>query len=243
MFVTSAARYADAVPWGFLAAAAERSAALGVVLNRVPPAAMDDVPPDLARLMTERGLAESPLFAVPETVTDDAGLLPDSTVALIRSWLTGLAADKQSRQAVVLQTLDGAVTSLIARTPAIADAVDAQVSALDRLRSDAAAGFVEAARQVAVQSGDGTLLRGEVLARWQDFVGTSEFSRAFDKGVSWLRDRITSVFRGESAAGGQAVVAVGSGLEALIREQGVAACERTEQLWHDSPAGRQLLSG
>lgn len=41
LFVTSAARYADAVPWDFLLAAAERSAAVAVVLDRVPPRAID----------------------------------------------------------------------------------------------------------------------------------------------------------------------------------------------------------
>ncbi|WP_206079884.1 GTPase [Propioniciclava coleopterorum] len=37
LFVTSAARYADAVPWDYLRSAAERSAAVAVVLDRVPP--------------------------------------------------------------------------------------------------------------------------------------------------------------------------------------------------------------
>ena len=36
LFVTTAARYADAVPWGFLATARERGTALSIVLNRVP---------------------------------------------------------------------------------------------------------------------------------------------------------------------------------------------------------------
>lgn len=242
LFVTTAARYADAVPWEFLTAAADRSATVGVVCNRVPPAAMDDVPPDLGRMMTERGLAESPLFAVPETVTDASGLLPDAAVSIIRGWLTDLAADKQSRQRVVLQTLAGAVASLVERAPAIAEAVDAHVAALDRLDSDAAAQFSEAARQVSVQSSDGTLLRGEVLARWQDLVGTSEFTRALDRGVSWVRDRLTRAFRGEPPEGEQTVVAVSSGLEALIVEEGVDACERAEQLWRDSPAGREIMA-
>ena len=34
LFVTSAARYADQVPWGFLKQAAERSAAVAIVLDR-----------------------------------------------------------------------------------------------------------------------------------------------------------------------------------------------------------------
>jgi predicted GTPase len=43
LFVTSAARYADAVPWDFLLSAAQRSAAVAVVLDRVPPRAMAEV--------------------------------------------------------------------------------------------------------------------------------------------------------------------------------------------------------
>ncbi|MDN5761107.1 MAG: dynamin family protein, partial [Microlunatus sp.] len=50
LFVTSAARYADAVPWEFLRAAADRSAAVAVVLDRVPPRAMAEVPAHLGRL-------------------------------------------------------------------------------------------------------------------------------------------------------------------------------------------------
>ena len=37
LFVTSAARYADQVPWDFLQQAAERSAAVAIVLDRTPP--------------------------------------------------------------------------------------------------------------------------------------------------------------------------------------------------------------
>ena len=49
LFVTSAARYADAVPWEYLKSAAERSAAVAMVLQRVPPAAMTEVPRTWAR--------------------------------------------------------------------------------------------------------------------------------------------------------------------------------------------------
>ncbi len=77
VFVTSAARYADAVPWDFLNEAQERHASIAVVCDRVPVEAMREVPADLGRLMTERGLADSPLFAVPETKTNAEGALPD----------------------------------------------------------------------------------------------------------------------------------------------------------------------
>jgi len=242
LFVTSAARYADAVPWEYLQAAAGRSAAVAVVLDRVPPAAMLDVPPHLGRLMTDRGLASSPLFAVPETTVDDQGLLPDAAVAPIRGWLAALAADQLSRQAVVLQTLDGAIGALAARAPRIADAVDAQVEVLRRLRADAEQSYAEAVRTVGVQTADGTLLRGEVLARWQDFVGTGEFMRAVEQKIGWFRDRVWATLRGEPAHVADVKLAVGSGLEALVREEGDAAAERAEAAWAAHPAGREVLA-
>ncbi len=187
LFVTSAARYADAVPWEYLASAVERSAAVAVVVDRVPPAAMAEVPPHLGQMMTERGLASSPLFAVPETTTDAEGMLPDAAVAPIRGWLAALAADQSTRARVVMQTLDGAIGSLTRQAPEIAQAVDDQMVAIDQLRADADSSYAEAVRTVNVQSADGTLLRGEVLARWHDFVGTGDFFR-----VAGAEDRLAA---------------------------------------------------
>lgn len=241
VFVTSAARYADAVPWDFLKQAVDRSAAVAVVLDRIPPAAMNQVPPHLGRLMTERGLADSPLFAVPETETTSEGLLPDAAVSPIRTWLATLAADQASRQRVVMQTLDGAIGSLVTRAPAVADAIDAQADALESLRSDAAASYAEAVRAVSVQSADGTLLRGEVMARWQEFVGTGEFMKTVEHRISWLRDRAVSAFKGTPPEADNVKVAVESGLEALVLEQGEAAAERAEAAWRATPFGRDVL--
>ena len=241
LFVTSAARYADAVPWDYLASAVDRSAAVAVVVDRVPPAAMAEVPPHLGQMMTERGLASSPLFAVPETTTDADGLLPDAAVAPIRGWLAALAADQNTRARVVMQTLDGAIGSLTRQAPDIAQAVDDQLEALEQLRSDANASYREAVRAVNVQSADGTLLRGEVLARWHDFVGTGEFFRALEQKIGWLRDRIWAAIKGEPKGASDVAVAVESGLEALLREEGEKAAERAEAAWRANPAGRMLL--
>ncbi len=242
LFVTSAARYADAVPWEYLLSAAERSAAVAVVLDRVPPAAMIEVPPHLGRLMVERGLGRSPLFAVPETATNAAGMLPDAAVAPIRTWLATLAADQASRQAVVLQTLDGAIASIAASAPSVADAVDGEAEALAQLRGDADRSFAEAARTIAVQTSDGSLLRGEVLARWQDFVGTGEFMRAVEQRIGWLRDKLRATLRGEPRQVNEVKLAVESGLEAFVREEGDAAAERAESSWAAHPAGRIVIA-
>ena len=121
---------------------------------------------------------------------DADGLLPDAAVSPIRAWLPDLAAAQASRQAVVLQTLDGAIGSLVARAPGIATSVDDQAEAIALLQADADKSFAEAVRTVGVQTADGSLLRGEVLSRWHDFVGIGEFFRAVEQKIGWLRDRL-----------------------------------------------------
>ena len=241
LFVTSAARYADAVPWGFLRAAADRSAAVAVVLDRVPPRAMTEVPAHLGQLMSERSLGDSPLFAVPETTVNAEGLLPASAIQPIRGWLAALAADQATRAKVVHQTLDGAIAALAAKTPELALAVDEQLQVIEQLRAEVDRSYAEAVRTVQVQTADGTLLRGEVLARWHEFVGTGEFFRALEQKVSWLRDRLMATLKGEPPGARNLKVAVESGLESLLREEAAAAAERAEASWQANTAGRALL--
>lgn len=241
LFVTSAARYADAVPWDFLNSAAERSAAVAVVLDRVPPRAMTEVPAHLGQMMSERGLGGSPLFAVPETTVDDQGLLPVSAISPIRGWLARLARDQASRAEVVHRTLDGAIGALAARAPRLARAVDEQAEVVNQLRAEVDHSYAEAVRTISVQTADGTLLRGEVLARWHEFVGTGEFFRALEHKVSWLRDRVVAAIKGEPPGARNLKVAVESGLEALVRQEADAAAERAEASWQANAAGRDLI--
>lgn len=242
LFVTSAARYADAVPWEYLREAAARRAVVAVVLDRVPNEALGEVPAHLGQMMSQRGLGASPLFAVPETRLDAAGMLPDASVAPIRSWLHGLAQDATRRHEVVLQTLDGAIESLATQGRVVEQAAVDQVDALATLRADAEKSFAEATRAVAAQTADGTLLRGEVLARWQDFVGTGEFFRTIEKRIGLFRDRVGQAMRGEPQRAQEVKLAVESGLEVLIREEGEAASRRSVSAWEAHPAGRQILA-
>ncbi len=243
LFVTSAARYADQVPWDFLKAASERSTAVAVVLDRTPPDAVDEVTADLARMLTARGLSDSPLFTVAEGAPDAEGLLPADSVAEVRTWLNLLAADADARAEVVKQTLDGAVRSLARRSYVIADAGAEQAGVLAALRGDAARSYDEALTRIDEASADGTLLRGEVLARWQEFVGTGELLRSLETRVGWLRDRVVGWARGKPAQAERVTVAVESGLETLILEQAESAAERTETAWRSTAAGRHLLTG
>jgi hypothetical protein len=241
LFVTSAARYADQVPWQFLAEAAERSAALAVVLDRTPAGAADEVAAHLARMLTEQGLADSPLFVVAEGVPDAEGLLDDPGVDQVRAWLSELAADASARAAVVRQTLDGAVRSLSRRAYQLADAQDAQLATAARLRKDVDRAYERAVAGVATASADGTLLRGEVLARWQEFVGTGDLFRSLETKVGRLRDRVAGWFRGKPQQAERVTVAVESGLETLILEHAENAAEEAAASWASVEAGARLL--
>ncbi len=240
LFVTTAARYADAVPWQFLRLAVTRGTAVAVLLDRVPPEAVDEVRGHLAAMLTDQGLGGAPLFVIPETSTYDA-LLPPDVVDPVRSWLHGLAADADTRAAVVRHTLDGAVRSLAARVFTLAAAADAQAEAVDRLRKEVDGAYDAALRQVSEASSDGSLLRGEVLARWQEFIGTGDIMRALESKVSRVRDKVTAKVQGKPAPGTELAEALETGVEALVREAADAAAERAGTAWAADPAGSQLL--
>jgi hypothetical protein len=242
LFVTSAARYADQVPWDFLRQAAERSAAVAVVLDRTPREAAETVPTHLARMLASRGLKDSPLFVVSEGAVDEDGLLPEEAVAEVRGWLATLAADAEARAMVVKQTMDGAIRTLARRTHDVADAATEQVGVQRRLREDVDKAYDGAIRQVDEASADGTLLRGEVLARWQEFVGTGELLKSLETRVGWLRDRIVNAIKGKPQQAERVTVAVESGLETLILEHAEAAAERAEASWQSLAAGQALLA-
>ena len=241
VFVTTAARYADAVPWDVLRTAQERGTALAVVLDRVPPEAVVEVRDDLAGMLQRGGLDSARLFVIEERPLAD-GLLPDDQIAPLRDWLHALAADQEQRAAVVRQTLSGALASLTDRVESLAAAVDAQDTAAAALTD--AAEFAYAAARSGIDDGmkSGTLLRGEVLARWQEFVGTGEWMRSLQAQVGRLRDRIAAAVTGKPAPGEDLKVALESSVEQLLRAEADRAAERTVTTWRSLPAGSGLLA-
>lgn len=242
VFVTSAARYADQVPWEFLQLAAERSTAVAVVLDRTPPDAVQTVAAHLARMLAARGLKDSPLFIVHEGEVSEEGLLPSGHVAEVRAWLDMLADDANARHQVVTQTLDGAVRALTLDVHSVADTAEGQGEAARRLRLDAEMAYDEALKSIQEATADGTLLRGEVLARWQEFVGTGELLRALETRVGALRDRIIGAIKGKPQQAERVTTAVQGGLEMLVLEQCEAAAEKAERAWQMTEAGRGILT-
>ncbi len=243
LFVTTAARYADAVPWQALRAAVERDAAVVIVLNRVPVEAMAAVTEDARAMLADEGLAQAPLFAFPETgLLVDSGL-PAALAAPLREWLFGLVADADRRAAVTRRTLDGAVGELVGAVGLVAEAAAAQTDKAHELAHAAAVPYALAADRVTESSADGALMRGEVLARWQEFVGTGEVLRKMETQVSRLRDKVGAAFRGEPAPSEGVSEAIESRLATLIVAASHDASRQADSSWRADPAGRALLAG
>lgn len=242
LFVTTAARYADAVPWELLADAARRGTHLALVLDRVDPGAQDAVSDHLRQMLAEAGLGSATVIVVPEVALED-GLLPEVAIGPIADFLTTTATDPQVRAAALAETWDGAVVDVSRRALGLATAADDQQAADARLRGAVTAAYATAAAQVAAATSDGSLLRGEVLSRWQDVVGTSEWFRSLEQGVSRLRDRVVGFVRGRRPAEPALVEAVAHGLAAVIQDAAEQAAEHAHAVWRHDPAGLALLDG
>ena len=240
LFVTTANRYADAVPWRLLEGAAGRSVTVGVVLNRVPPGAADDVLPDLQEMLTARGLADAPVFVIEEQQLDDLGMLPASAVAAPLHWLTSIAGDRAERTRIAARTLSGTITDLDRRVAAIASARQGQLDWLDSAQAMAAAEYESALDAVDDATKDGALLRGEVLARWQDFVGTSDVFRKIESWFSRTRDSVTAWFSGRPSPVVAVETQIESGLHAVIVDQGGRAAAGVWAELQRSAAGRRI---
>jgi hypothetical protein len=237
LFVTTAARYADAVPWSFLRDAAARGAAVAVVLDRVPCEARAEISAHLASMLADHHVSAAQLFEVAETELTAYGLLPPDEVEPVQSWLTALAGDAAARATVVRQTLAGSVSALAAHVDSLASAADAQAQAVARLRQAASEPYARALDDVMASTKDGTLLRGEVLARWQDFVGTGEFFRSLEAAVGRWRDRLVAAIRGEAQPVTEMEQALETGLESLILDQADTASAAAARAWRGDPFG------
>ncbi|MGC9667057.1 ABC transporter [Planosporangium sp. 12N6] len=241
LFVTTAARYADAVPWELLRTARDRGTAVALVLDRVPPGAADAIGPHLTGMLRAADLGGTPLFVLPETDLEPAGLLTDRIVAPLRAWFAALARSAAARAAVVRQTVDGAIAALGPAVERLAAAATEQVDTADTLAAGVTAAYRAAEAGVEQGVRDGALLRGEVLARWQDLVGTGDLMRGLQARVGRARDRMVAMVTGRPEPGQRLQAALGSGLVVLVRDAAAEAAERVVATWRAHPAGAALV--
>jgi hypothetical protein len=241
LFVTTAARYADAVPWEFLETARDRGTALSVVLNRVPDDARNEVSTHLGQMLRSHDLGGAELLVVPE-VALEGERLPARALAPVRRWLDGLAADAQARADLIRRTLRGAIASVPGRIAAIERGAAEQLAVAAELTAERDDAYAAALREVEEALRSGSLLRGEVLARWHEVVGTGDLMRALETRVGRLRDRVKSLATGKNAGPDELEAAVENRVEAVILAGAERAAERAARAWRDRVPGKALLA-
>jgi hypothetical protein len=181
LLVTTAERYADAVPWRLLQAARERRVTVAIVLNRVPPESLREVREAGQALLAVNGLGDLPLFTVPESVLT-GGLLPEYLLDPLMTWLRSTAHDPTMRQATIAATVNGMFDDLPRRLGAVAEGLMAQAEAAERLRvqADLAYSAERAALHDAIAQGE--LLRGTPLLEWQAMIAPDRAASLFTSG-------------------------------------------------------------
>ncbi|WP_327090438.1 dynamin family protein [Nonomuraea sp. NBC_01738] len=237
IFVTTASRYADAPAWKLLRLAKERGARLAIVLSRVQPRARDVVLKHFVRMLTEYGLGDVDRFVVNEAQVSE-GRLPDAEVTDLRMWLAELSVDEERRALAVQETLRGVLNSFRTRVPALARHLEEQVAFRNELRTDVEAAYMGALAEIDHSARGGTLVQGEVLARWQDFTGSGDLAR-------------TLQVRGRSRASKQAPervlafkAALRTGLESVIVAAAHRAAEEVVTRWRQrAELGSELGAG
>ena len=241
LFATTAVRYADAVPWDFLKQAKDRGTALACIVNRIPPGATNEIVGHFTSMLIDAGLNDVQVFAVEEQTADTALLAPP-TVAHIRELLTDLAGNAQRRADVVRQTLEGAMESIPQRTKEVIGAAEQQNAAVTELRATMETQYSGAYERLDTDIRSGTMLRGEVLERWQELIGTAELMRAVQSRISMIRDRLTSFAKGQTGNTQEVQGEITSTLEQLLIDHADRAASSTVSTWKGLAGGRQALN-
>jgi hypothetical protein len=239
IFVTTAARYADAPSWRLLKLAKERGAGLAIVLSRVPPKSREVILKHFVRMLEDYGLGDVERFVVHETGVT-GGRLPEEEIRELRLWLSELSVDGQRRAQAVQATLGGALDSFRSRVPALARQLEAQVAFRAELRTDVDAAYMGALAEIDKATRNGSLLRGEVLARWQDFAGSGDLKQALYRRPG----RFGGKAQQQAPARLRALrSALRTGLESIVTSAAQRAAEEVVTRWrHRAGAGDRLAA-
>jgi energy-coupling factor transporter ATP-binding protein EcfA2 len=238
LFMTTGSRYADAPVWELLRYAKERDAALGIVLSRVQPRSRAELIRHFSAMLEKNGLGEVDRFVIPETIITE-GMLPAAMYRPIREWLTDTAVREDRRVAVLTQTMSGVLDTFRTRVPELASHLADQLAVRVELRQSVEGCYARAVTEIEEATGNGSLMHGETLARWQDFAGHGDLLRNLQSRRRGSAGRPRK--RRISARARALKAAVSSGLESLILSIGDRAAEEAVARWRDHPAGAALL--
>jgi energy-coupling factor transporter ATP-binding protein EcfA2 len=253
VFVTTAQRYADLVPWEFLRQAKARGVPLLVVVNRLPRREADRraVVDDARRRFEEAGLGTAgpggrdlPLLGVVEGARDPAtDGLEAAAIEPVRRALADLSADTAALTAVKAQALRGALAGLPAVVAEVAADLEADRRRVAALRAPVERAYAGEEERLQDRLAGGEFLRGEVMRSWQEFVGVGDVGRWLSTGVGRVRAWISRHLhpaRGAPELQRTKEQAFEELVGALVRHADVAA-GNAATAWAADPAGALLL--
>ena len=260
IFVTTATRYADRVPWDVLLRARDRGLPLVVVVNRIPDVLADRVAvlDDVDRLLAEfgvdaRGLdvagpdadaGSLELLAIPEGALDERidGLAADA-VAPLRARIDALGRDRDARRALAARALAGSLAGLAPLLQRVADDAEHEAIEADALRRSAQVAFESELASLRDDLARGTFLRAEALRQWQSFVGADEVTRLFSSGIGKVRGTLSALIRGTPRAPVAEVREDAlADIVALARSHAAEAARRAAADWADEPLTRDAIA-
>lgn len=247
LFVTTATRYADRVPWDVLGRVAERGLPLVVVVNRMPGDAADQerVLGDTRRLLDDADVHAERVLGVAEgDLASDGSAVTETAVRPLIERLDALAADRDARRALAAQALAGALAGAAPLCASVATDLDGMAEDARHLRTIAATDHGQELASLLERVADGSVLRGEVITRWHSFVGADQVTRWFSSGVGRVRAAIGTILRGAPVAPVAAVEqGVSDGIAALSVAASSDAARRTAAHWSSDADGARLLAG
>jgi energy-coupling factor transporter ATP-binding protein EcfA2 len=252
IFVTTATRYADQVPWDVLRRVQERGLPLMVVVNRLPAseADADSVVEDVRRLLSGAGfdaLGEGErltIVPVREGDLDASGeQLGRAAVEPVLRRLAALAGDRDARRALAARALAGALAGTGPLMHAVADDLEHEAIDADAVRRAAETLYAEELRALHDELRGGRFLREEVLRQWLSYVGADQVTRFFSSGIGRLRGSVLALFRGTPSAPVAAVEEEAtSDLAALTLAHLADAARRTAARWSEMPHGAGAIA-
>ncbi|WP_106581253.1 GTPase [Murinocardiopsis flavida] len=237
IFVTTSRRYADARVWEFLQVARDRDTSLAVVMSRVPRIGREQLVSHFGAMLEANGLGHATRFTIPETDQIGGGRFTANTADQIRGHLAEVAGDLAQRDTVSRRTFLGVLDSFRTRVPELAKQVETQVEAHRVLRSGVDSAFSSALAELDESTRNGSLLRGNVLARWQDVAASGALARSLR-----LRAQKRRATREDSTAERVQALeqAIHDAIEALVVSGAERAAEDVAEQWSTVAGGDGL---
>ncbi|GMA31922.1 GTPase [Litorihabitans aurantiacus] len=242
LFVTTATRYGDALPWTVLEEVRRRGVTIAVVLDRVAADVVGEVRRDLLGRLVAAGFDAVPLLIVPDAGPID-GALPADHTAEVRRWLD-LVATRAGAQGVTARTLRGVWGPLREEVRELLDAVLAQTRAAEDLAARATAASTAASDEVGREVAGGALADGGPTTRWLALAGARGPLEPLAHEVRGFlaRRRVTRGGADRAAALAALRGEVERSFDDVVGRAAASAHDAVATDWRADPAGAALLA-